>query len=87
MIRTQIQLTEEQDRRLEQLAAARRVSKAELVRQAVDLLLERNALERSPEELRRRALALAGRFRSGYHDTARRHDEVLAEIYAHDNIR
>ena len=81
MIRTQVQLTDEQSRRLEQLAAARGVSKAELVRQAVDLLLQRGALERSPEELRRRALAVAGRFRSGHHDTARRHDDVLAEAY------
>jgi len=81
MIRTQVQLTDEQSRRLEQLAVARGVSKAELVRQAVDLLLQRSALDRSPEELRRRALEVIGAFRSGYHDTAENHDAVLDEIY------
>lgn len=36
MIRTQIQLTEEQARALKALAAARHVSVAELIRQSVD---------------------------------------------------
>jgi len=40
VIRTQVRLTEEQDDHLERLAAARHVSKAELVRRAVDLLLQ-----------------------------------------------
>lgn len=37
MLRTQIRLTEKQDLRLTDLGRERRVSKAELVRQAVDL--------------------------------------------------
>lgn len=82
MVSLQVQLTEEQARRLEEIAVIRGVPQADLVRQAVETLLERNALERSPEELRQRALALAGRFHSGHHDTAERHDEVLADIYA-----
>lgn len=81
MLRTQVQFTEEQDRLLEDLSRDRRVSKAELVRRAVDLLLSYEAPGRSPEEQRERALAVAGRFRSGEHETARGHDAALAEAY------
>ena len=38
MIRTQVQLTEEQARALRNLASARQVSVAELIRQSVDTL-------------------------------------------------
>ena len=82
MLRTQIQLTEEQDRLLGDLGRERRVSKAELVRQAVDLLLAGEVPERGLEEQHRRALAVAGRFRSGGHDAARRHDAALARAFA-----
>jgi hypothetical protein len=40
MIRTQIQLTEEQARRLKAMAAERGTSVAELIRQGVDDLLQ-----------------------------------------------
>lgn len=79
MLRTQVQLTEEQDRMLGELGRERRVSKAELVRRAVDLLLAGEALGRGDGEQRRRALDAAGRFRSGGHDAARGHDAALAE--------
>jgi hypothetical protein len=46
MTRVQILLTEEQDRRLEALARQRRVSKASLVREGVDLLLRRGENEK-----------------------------------------
>ena len=80
MIRTQVQFTEQQFSLLKRLAAARGVSVAELVRNGVDLLLD--AAKHAPETDRaRRALAVAGRFRSGRHDVARRHDRYLAEAY------
>lgn len=82
MLRTQVQLTEKQDLRLTELGRERRVSKAELVRQAVDLFLARETVGRSPEEQRRMALEVAGRFHSGNHDTARRHGGALAEAFA-----
>lgn len=84
MLRTQVQITEQQDRLLEDIGRERRVSKAELIRRAVDLMLEREGMGRNPDEQRERALALAGRFRSGRTDTARRHDEVLSEAYLGD---
>jgi post-segregation antitoxin (ccd killing protein) len=81
VIRTQVQLTEEQARQLRRLAAERGVSVAQLIRESVEALLERSAVSRD-QELRRRAMAAAGRFRSGQGDIATRHDDYLVEAYA-----
>lgn len=81
MLRTQVQITEQQDKLLESIGRERRVSKAELIRRAVDLMLEREGMGRNPEQQRERALAVVGSFRSGTDGTARRHDEALAEVY------
>ena len=78
MIRTQVQLTEEQVRALRSLSSARRVSVAELIRQSVGVLI-RSAREIDIEERRRRAIAAAGRFHSGASDISVKHDEYLAE--------
>jgi len=80
MIRTQIQLTEEQARALKALAAAHRVSVAELIRQSVDDLL-RKTVSVDVAERRRRAIAAAGRFRSGQTDISAYHDDYLTEAY------
>lgn len=78
MVRTQIQLTEEQARSLKRLAAAKRVSMAQLIRQGVDTILQSDTgIDR--DEKRRRAIAAAGRFRSGRSDISRKHDTYLAE--------
>jgi len=80
MIRTQIQLTEGQARELRELAARENVSVAELIRRAVDGLLERKVTI-SLNERRQRAMALVGQFRSGQSDVSEKHDEYLAEVY------
>lgn len=80
MIRTQIQLTPEQMRGLKAAAARRGRPVAELVREGVDeVLRQAPAAGRSPRE---RAAAVSGRFRSGRHDLAGRHDAHLAESLA-----
>ncbi|MGH9489803.1 MAG: ribbon-helix-helix protein, CopG family [Terriglobales bacterium] len=81
MVRTQIRLTEEQARKLKRLAAARGQSLAQLIRLSVDALLAQPAVEITPEERRRRALAIIGRFRSGISGIAADHDRHLAETY------
>ena len=78
MIRTQVQLTEEQARMLKALAAEKGSSVAELVRQSVDSFI-RQASGATIEERRKRAIAAAGRFRSGLPDISVRHDDYLAE--------
>jgi len=78
MIRTQIRLTEAQAQALKAMAAARRSSVAELIRQSVDHLIRQAG---SVDLAERRRRAAAGRFRSGRPDVAARHDEYLAEVY------
>jgi plasmid stability protein len=82
MIRTQIQLSEDQAARLKSAAARRGVSIAELIRQGVEAIL---AYETGPsrEELARRAAYAAGRFRSGLHEVAARHDDYLGGAFSH----
>lgn len=80
MIRTQVQLSEKQMRTLKTLSAKQNSSVAELIRQGVDMLL-RSAGEVDREEQKRRAIALAGRFRSDVNDLATNHDHYLVEAY------
>jgi hypothetical protein len=80
MIRTQVQLTEDQVRSLKTLAAKRQVSVAELVRQSVDHFV-RLARGVDAETQRRRAIAAAGRFRANRSDISTEHDQYLVEAY------
>lgn len=77
MVRTQIQLTEEQAAKLKRLAAARNRSMADLIRQGVDALLE-GAAGRGRGDRMRHAAKVFGRFRSGAGDLADKHDEHFA---------
>lgn len=81
MIRTQVQLTETQVKELKRIAAARGVSLAEVVREAVDGVIRSGGVAVDREERKRRALAAAGKFRSGVQDTSVRHDRDLAEAF------
>lgn len=82
MVRTQIQLTEAQASALKKLAAEEGRSMADLVRESVrDLLRRRRVPERSRGEKIERALAVLGKFRSGFSDLARNHDRYLDEAY------
>ena len=77
MIRTQIQLTDEQARVLHQRAAQRGTSMALLIREAIDAAIAQD----DEQARRRRALAVVGRARSGLHDVSVNHDEYLAEDF------
>ncbi len=80
MIRTQIQLTDEQYRALRELARDSSVSMAEIIRESVELYLRQSNFQ-SIEKKRRRALEVCGRFGSGLGDLAEQHDRYLDEAY------
>jgi hypothetical protein len=80
MVRTQIQLTEEQAKALKRLASSQHLPMAELIRHGVDVVL-RSTFALDTEEKRKRALSIAGRFRSGKRHISREHDKHLAEAF------
>lgn len=77
MIRTQIQLTEQQVRAIKAVASREGVSMAEVIRQAVDRIVA----ERDRQERRRRAMAVLGRFCGDPADVSVRHDAYLADDF------
>jgi hypothetical protein len=77
MVRTQIQLTDQQAVSLKKTAQERNISMAEAVRQSVDLFLRKGII--SPEERRKRAIAISGKFHSKHTDLSIHHDKYLAE--------
>ena len=83
MIRTQIQLTEEQHRALKELAASQKISIARLIRESVATYLT-TVNQPGMGEIRQRAMALAGKYHDihGATDVSVNHDKYLAEIYA-----
>ncbi len=81
MIRTQIQLTEEQARRLREEARRSGRSVAELIRRSVDRYLEDDVAPVLGSRRRLFALEVVGAFRSGRTDIAEKHDEYLEESY------
>lgn len=77
MQRSQISITPQQAIRLKRAASDRGISMARVVREAIDAYVVDDAPSRT--ELVQRALAAAGRFRSGATDVAQLHDDYLAE--------
>jgi len=89
LIRTQIQFTEEQHRRLKSLARRRGVSVSEIVRRSVDRALAAASDEPGALDARyERALAVAGRFhdQEAASDVSIEHDRYLDEAFA-DRVR
>jgi len=80
MVRTQIQLTEDQAKALKRIAGARHLSVAELIRRAVDAMIK-TSLSVDPEEKLKRSLEIAGKFGSGQRDISKRHDFYLSKSY------
>jgi hypothetical protein len=85
MNRTQIQLTDEQTKALKHLSVQQNKSMAQLIREAIDILLRSRHLP-AGDDLRRRAIQAAGRFRSRVPDLATRHDDYLAESYGDGDL-
>lgn len=79
MVRTQIQLTEEQAAKLKEIAHAGGESIAAVIRRALDRYLENQ--EPNRPSLYRQASAVIGKYRSGVPDIAVEHDRYLDEEY------
>ncbi len=73
-----MQLSDEQSRALKETAAARGVSIAEVIRQALDEHLGGEG----GESRRQRAIRAIGGYRSGRHDVSVRHDDHVADAFA-----
>lgn len=80
MVRTQIQLTEDQAKALKKIAQSRHLSVAELIRKAVDTVIKSNTVVNA-EERHKRAMEIVGKFSSGKRDVSKKHDLYLSEIY------
>lgn len=80
MVRTQVQLTEAQARKVKKLASEAGTSVAEVIRKAIEKMMEARPQIDSQEKVRR-AIEMAGKYRSGKKDVSRKHDEYLAEVY------
>ena len=80
MVRTQIQLTEEQSQALKRIAASEGKSVAELIRRSIEVMLRSKSVM-SEDEKRQRAIAAAGKFSSEDVDLSTEHDRYLSEAY------
>ena len=80
MVRTQIQLTDEQAKEIKKVAVAKGVSVAEIIRRAVEGVIK-SSTKADTEERQRRALEVVGKFRSGKRDVSKKHDAYLTEAY------
>jgi hypothetical protein len=80
MVRTQIQLTEDQVKGLKRLAKKQGISFAEIIRRSADRTLRENYAP-SEDELWERAMKAVGCGHSGLNDVSERHDDYLVEAY------
>jgi len=79
MLRTQVQIAEDQIRWLREKAKVRGVSVSQLIREGVEFY--RRHEDRLPEDKKKRALAAIGRYASGESDIAEHHDDHLADAF------
>jgi hypothetical protein len=79
MIRTQVQLTDEQAARVKELAHASNESMAAIIRKALDQFI----LKQEPDRrtLYRQALATVGKYKAGTPDISIEHDRYLEQEF------
>lgn len=80
MVRTQIQLTENQADILKKISKKYNISISELIRRGVDMIIQ-SIPEVDIQEKRHRAFSLGGMFYSEDKDLSVNHDKYLAEVY------
>lgn len=85
MVRTQIQLTEQQAADLKERAAREKISMAELIRRSLDDLLSKPSVSEEDEKWERARKAV-GFFNSGLTDLSVNHDMYLVEAYSSEPL-
>ncbi|MCC6585884.1 MAG: CopG family transcriptional regulator [Bryobacterales bacterium] len=80
MVRTQIEITEEQAAGLRTLSVERRQPVAELIRMCIDSFLRNEAVVGREHKIAQ-AKSAAGRFASSRTDISAEHDKYLAEAF------
>jgi hypothetical protein len=81
MIRTQIQLTPEQSRRLKRIAKQRGISMAEAIRRSIDSALASGDIP-DRDEIRARARTAFGQYADANRDISENHDRYLPEAFS-----
>ncbi len=79
MVRTQIQLSEDQAQKLREMSLSSHESVASLIRNAIDRFLATANPNRSTQY--RQALSLAGKYTTEQPDTAVEHDRYLEKAF------
>jgi hypothetical protein len=80
MVRTQIQLTAEQSKRLKKVAARRGISVAEVIRRSIDTTLATDDLP-DMEKIRSNARSIFGKYQDKATDVSSNHDKYLSEAF------
>lgn len=83
MVRTQIQMTEDQVKKFKKIASKKHWSMAEIIRQAVNNFMATKA-DVDFEERKKRAIAASGRFHSKVSNLSEAHDKYLTEAFVLD---
>ena len=79
MVRTQIQLTEEQAEKLREISLKNRESMASLIRTAIDQFLLFSKVDKS--SLYKQASSVIGKYKADKKDISVKHDEYLNKDY------
>lgn len=80
MVRTQIQLTDEQYQKLKKIAALKGISIAEVIRRSVDSMFASETLP-DKDEMKARARAVFGAFEDSKSDVSENHNRYLSEWF------
>ncbi|MFO8032500.1 MAG: ribbon-helix-helix protein, CopG family [Desulfohalobiaceae bacterium] len=78
MVRTQIQLSEEQASLVKSISAEKGISVSEVIRRAIDSM---HTMDHDAHKKRELALEVIGKFSSGTADVSERHDEYLSREF------
>ena len=81
MVRTQIQLQEQQVRNIRKVIAKEHISMAHFIRRSIDVAIQEHSQSLRTDARREKALAAVGCLRDPAADLAANHDQYLAEAF------